>query len=116
MAEDTFKLTSDLIKGVSEKENRARINDLKLYRESTKQFSISPLYARYIGDTVTVAYNGNFKKFPVNGEQFSISVGHYNALMKYLHHIDRQIAISKTTSKFMDTQAAGDFKKIDTKK
>lgn len=116
MAEDTFKLTSDLIKGQTEKENRARENDLRIFRERTIQYSISPLYARYIGDTVTVAYNGNFKKFPVNGEQFSISVGHYNVLMKYLHHIDRQISISKTTAKFMDTQAAGDFKKIETKK
>jgi hypothetical protein len=59
-----------------------------------------------------VAYNGNFKKFPVDGTEFALTRGHYNALLKYLHHIDRQIRISKTTQKFMDTQAAGDFKKM----
>lgn len=112
MANDTFDLTSSLIKGVTDKENRARVNDMKLYRESIKRYAISPLYARYIGDTVTVAFNGNFKKFPVNGQEFTLSVGHYNALMKYLHFIDHQIRIAKTTAKFMDTQASGDFKKI----
>lgn len=112
MANDTFELTSKLIKGVTDKENSARKNDYKIYRTSNLKFSISPLYARYVGDTVVVAYNGNFKKFPVNGEEFSISQGHYNALMKYLHHIDKQIRIAKTNSKFMDTQAYGDFKKL----
>ena len=109
---DTFDLTSKLIKGATAKENLARNNDLKLYHEAGRKFAISPLYARYIGDTVTVAYNGNFKKYPVNGEQFDISEGHYNALMKYLHHIDRQIRIAKTNAKFMDTNTSGDFKKI----
>jgi hypothetical protein len=112
MAKDTFELTSSLIKGVTDLENKARSNDVKLYNEHNMRFSISPLYARYIGDTVTVAFNGNFKKFPVNGTEFSLSQGHYNALMKYLHHIDRQIRIAKTTAKFMDTQASGDFKKM----
>lgn len=112
MAKDTFELTSSLIKGVTDKENKARENDFRLYKESNLRYSISPLYARYIGDTVTVAFNGNFKKFPVNGEEFSITRGHYNALLKYLHHVDRQIRVAKTTQKFMDTQASGDFKKI----
>ena len=112
MAKDTFELTSSLIKGVQDRENLARENDLRLYRDSNLKFSISPLYARYIGDSVTVAFNGNFKKFPVDGTEFALTRGHYNALLKYLHHIDRQIRISKTTAKFMDTQAAGDFKKM----
>lgn len=109
---DTFELTSKLIKGVQERENRARVNDIKLYNESTITYSISPLYARYVGDTVTIAYNGNFKKLPVTGEEFVITRGHFNALMKFLRHIDRQIKISKTNAKFMDTNAVGDFKKI----
>jgi hypothetical protein len=109
---DTFELTSKLIKGVQEKENAARMNDLRLYQQSNMTYSISPLYARYIGDTVTVAYNGNFKKFPVTGEEFQITRGHYNSLTKYLRHIDRQIKISKTNAKFMDTNVTGDFKKI----
>jgi hypothetical protein len=112
MAKDTFELTSSLIKGVQDRETRARQNDMRLYRESNLKYSISPLYARYIGDTVTIAFNGNFKKFPVNGTEFTLSRGHYNALLKYLHHIDRQIRVAKTTAKFMDTQAAGDFKKM----
>jgi hypothetical protein len=112
MAKDTFELTSSLIKGVQDRENKARENDMKLYRDSNLRFSISPLYARYIGDSVTVAFNGNFKKFPVDGTEFALTRGHHNALLKYLHHIDRQIRISKTTQKFMDTQAAGDFKKM----
>lgn len=112
MAKDTFELTSSLIKGVQDRENKARNNDIKLFKESNLKYSISPLYARYIGDSVTVAFNGNFKKFPVNGTEFSLTKGHYNALLKYLHHIDRQIRVSKTTAKFMDTQAAGDFKKM----
>ena len=112
MANDTFELTSKLIKGVSDKENQAKRNDLKLYQQKTVVTSISPLYARYIGDTVNVAFNGNFRKFPVNGEQFQCSRGHYNALMKYLHHVDKQIRISKTNAKFMDQQVSGDFVKI----
>jgi hypothetical protein len=112
MAKDTFELTSDLIKGVSDRENKARQNDFQLYKQSVMEYAISPLYARYIGDTVTIAFNGNFKKFPVDGTEFVLSRGHYNALLKYLHHIDRQIRVSKTTAKFMDTQASGDFKKM----
>jgi hypothetical protein len=109
---DTFDLTSSLIKGVQEKETQARRNDLKLYQSSTLKTSISPLYARYIGETVTIAFNGNFKKFPVNGTQFEVTRGHYNALMKYLHHVDRQIKVAKTNAKFMDQHLSGDFKKI----
>lgn len=112
MAKDTFELSQQLIKGVSDKENAARRNDMRLYRAQTIKYSISPLYARYVGDTVTVAYNGNFKKFPVNGTQFDITIGHYNALMKYLHHIDRQIKIAKTNAKFIGDNVVGDFKKI----
>jgi hypothetical protein len=112
MAKDTFELTSSLIKGVQDRETKARQNDMRLYSESNLKYSISPLYARYIGDSVTIAFNGNFKKFPVNGDEFAITRGHYNALLKYLHHIDRQIRVAKTTAKFMDTQASGDFKKM----
>jgi uncharacterized protein YukE len=112
MAKDTFDLTSQLIKGVQNKETQARKNDLKLYQTSTLKTSISPLYSRYIGDTVTIAFNGNFKKFPVNGSQFELTRGHYNSLMKYLHHIDRQIKVAKTNAKFMDQNVSGDFKKI----
>lgn len=112
MANDTFELSSQLIKGVQDREQKARANDSKLYREHTLKASISPLYSRYIGDTVTIAFNGNFKKFPVDGTEFSLTQGHYNALMKYLHHIDRQIKVSKTNAKFMDTQTVGDFKKV----
>lgn len=112
MANDTFELTSTLIKGVQDRENKARINDVRLYQAQPKKYAISPLYARYVGDTVTVAFNGNFRKFPVNGEEFSLSDGHYNALIKYLRHIDKQIKIAKTNTKFMDTQASGDFKRM----
>lgn len=110
--QDTFELTSKLIKGVTERENRARQNDLQLYSNSNVKASISPLYARYIGDTVTVAFQGNFKKFPVDGTEFVLSQGHYNALMKYLHHVDRQIRVAKTNARFMGDNASGDFKKI----
>lgn len=109
---DTFELTSNLIKGVTNKETIAKINDLKIYKSPTIKFQISPLYARYIGNTVTVAFNGNFKKFPVDGSTFEISQGHYNALLKYLRHIDKQIKISQTQSKFMDTTYTGDFKRL----
>jgi hypothetical protein len=112
MAKDTFELTSSLIKGVESVEMEARNNDMKIFRESNLKYSISPLYARYVGESITVAFNGNFKKFPTDGTEFSLSRGHYNALLKYLHHIDRQIRIAKTTAKFMDTQASGDFKKM----
>ena len=112
MAKDTFELTSSLIKGVEGVEMEARNNDMKIFRESNLKYSISPLYARYVGESITVAFNGNFKKFPTDGTEFSLSRGHYNALLKYLHHIDRQIRIAKTTAKFMDTQASGDFKKM----
>lgn len=111
-SQDTFELTSQLIKGATKKENAAKRNDLKLYQEPSLTYQISPLYARYIGDTVTVAYNGNFKKFPVNGTEFLITRGHLNALLKYLHHVDRQISVAKTNAKFMGNEAVGDFKKI----
>jgi hypothetical protein len=112
MANDTFELASKLVKGVTERETLARKHDLKLYHSPDTLMSISPLYSRYIGDTVTIAFNGNFKKFPVNGEQFRISRGHRNALTKYLRHIDRQIRIAQTNVKFMDTQHSGDFKRM----
>lgn len=112
MAMDTFELTSGLTKGSQAKEQQARINDLKLYRGKTVKYSISPLYRRYIGSTVTIAFNGNFRKFPVDGTEISMSVGHYNALMKYLHSVDRQIKISQTQSKFMGDNVTGDFQKL----
>lgn len=112
MAHDTYDLTSKLIKGATEKEHAAIRNDAKLYKAKTRQYSISPLYARYIGSTVTVAFNGNFRKFPVDGTTFEISEGHYNALMKYLHSVDRQIKIAQQNAKFMDDNTQGDFKKI----
>lgn len=109
---DTFELSSKLMKGVTDKENEAVLNDLKIYKSPTMRFSISPLYQRYIGKTVTVAFNGNFKKFPVDGTSFEISQGHYNALMKYLRHIDKQIKIANQRSQFMDSTADGDFKRV----
>jgi hypothetical protein len=112
MANDTFELTSNLVKGLTEKENAAKRNDMRIYKGPQQEYSISPLYQRYIGDTVTVASNGNFKKFPVTGTSFKLSRGHFNALMKYLHHIDRQIRISQTNAKFQGETATGDFKKI----
>lgn len=112
MAKDTFDLTSSLMKGATEKEHAAIRNDAKLYKAQTRKFSISPLYSRYIGATVIVAFNGNFKKFPVDGTQFDISEGHYNALMKYLHSVDRQIKIAQQNAKFMGDNSQGDFKKI----
>jgi hypothetical protein len=112
MANDTFELTSKLVKGMTDRENAARRNDLKIYKAQLRETSISPLYQRYIGNTVTVAHNGNFKKFPVDGSMFKLSEGHYKALMKYLHHVDRQIKVSQTTAKFIDQNATGDFKKI----
>lgn len=112
MAKDTFDLTSSLMKGATAKENEARANDKKLFQAKTVKFSISPLYARYIGSTVTVAHNGNFRKFPVDGSQFDISQGHLNALQKYLHSVDRQIRIAQQNAKFMGDNEKGDFKKI----
>lgn len=112
MTNDTFELTSSLMKGATKKENEARINDKQIYSGTYIKFSISPLYARYIGSTVTVAFNGNFRKFPVDGSQFEISQGHYNALTKYLHAVDRQIKIAQQNAKFMGDNTSGDFKKI----
>lgn len=112
MAKDTFELTSSLIKGATAKEHEAIKNDAKLFKAQTRKHSISPLYARYIGSSVTVAYNGNFKKFPVDGTEFEITEGHYNALMKYLHSVDRQIKIAQQNAKFMGDNQVGDFKKI----
>ena len=59
--QDTFELTSKLIKGVTERENEPVKNDLQLYSNSNIKASISPLYARYIGDTVTVAFKETLK-------------------------------------------------------
>ena len=112
MANDTFELTSQLMKGAAAKEQLAKHNDYKIYKGATEKFSISPLYARYIGSTVTVAHNGNFKKFPVDGTQFEIPVGHLNVLQKYLRSIDRQIRIAQQNAKFMGDNTNGDFKRI----
>lgn len=112
MANDTFELTSQLMKGAAAKEQLAKQHDYKVYKGATELFSISPLYARYIGTTVTVAHNGNFKKFPVDGTQFEIPVGHLNSLQKYLRSVDRQIKIAQQNAKFMGQDAVGDFKKI----
>lgn len=112
MAKDTFELTSQLMKGAAAKEQLAKQHDYKVYKGATERFSISPLYARYVGSTVTIAHNGNFKKFPVDGTQFEIPVGHLNALKKYLRSIDRQIKIAQQNAKFMGENETGDFKKI----
>jgi len=110
--EDTFNLTSSLVKGVENKEREAQQNDIKLYKESNIRYSISPLYARYVGNTITIAFNGNFRKLPVDGSEFVLSRGHYNALKKYLNHIDRQIKIAQKSSKFMDEHVNGDFRHL----
>lgn len=112
MAQDTFELTSKLMKGAAAKEQLAKQHDFKVFKGQTEKFSISPLYARYIGKTVTVAHNGNFKKFPVDGTQFEIPVGHLNVLQKYLRSIDRQIKIAQQNARFMGENETGDFKKI----
>ena len=113
MANSTSELTSlDLIKGVTERENEAKKNDMKIYKSPTVKTSISALYARYLGNTVTVAFNGNFMKLPVDGSTFEVSRGHYNELMKYLRHIDRQIRISQQNAKFMGHNEQGDFKPL----
>ena len=112
MAKDTFDLATSLIKGVSDKEVQARQNDARLYRESIKKVSVSPLYARYVGKSITIAFNGNFRKIPVTGEEVEITQGHYNALMKYLRHVDKQINIAQNNARFMGSDATGDFRKI----
>jgi hypothetical protein len=112
MAQDTFELTSKLMKGAADKEQLAKQHDFKVFKGKTEKFSISPLYARYIGKTVTVAHNGNFKKFPVDGTQFEIPVGHLNVLQKYLRSIDRQIKIAQQNARFMGDNETGDFKRI----
>lgn len=110
--ETNYDLIRALTKGHTDKENQARANDMRLYRGKTIRTHISPLYARYIGTTVTIAFNGNFRKLPVDGTSFEISRGHYNALMKYLRSVDRQIKVAQNNAKFMDGNATGDFKKI----
>lgn len=112
MALDTFELSSSLMKGVQDREHKAQVNDIKLYREKPIMTSISPLYQRYIGNTVIIAFNGNFRKFPVDGSQFACSKGHYNALQKYIRHIDRQILLQQKQSKFIDQNETGDFKRM----
>lgn len=112
MAQDTFELTSKLMKGAAAKEQLAKQHDFKVFKGKTEKFSISPLYARYIGKTVTVAHNGNFKKYPVDGTQFEIPVGHLNVLKKYLRSIDRQIKIAQQNARFMGNNETGDFKRI----
>ena len=110
--QDTFELTSNLVKGVEAKENQAKKNDIKIYKESNIRYSISPLYARYVGKTITIAFNGNFRKLPVDGSEFVISRGHYNALRKYMNHLDRQIRLQQQQSNFMGDQVTGDFKRL----
>ena len=100
------------MKGAAAREQLAKHHDYKVFKGETVKFSISPLYARYIGTTVTVAHNGNFKKFPVDGTQFDIPVGHLNVLQKYLRSIDRQIRIAQQNAKFMGDNTNGDFKRI----
>lgn len=112
MAQDTFELTSKLMKGAAAREQLAKQHDYKVFKGQTEKFSISPLYARYIGKTVTVAHNGNFKKYPVDGTQFEIPVGHLNVLKKYLRSIDRQIKIAQQNARFMGDNETGDFKRI----
>lgn len=114
MSKDAFDLSSKLIKGVTEKEHKARANDLKLYRTKGIKTRISPLYEKYTGGTVLVAHNGNFRKYPVDGTEFTLSQGHYRRLRKYLQHIDRDIKTAATNAKFIDTTMRGDFKKIPT--
>ena len=109
---DTFELTSSLMKGAENKENQARQNDIKIYKGETIKYSISPLYARYVGKTITIAFNGNFRKLPVDGREFEISRGHYNALKKYLNFLDRQIRIAQQNANFMGEQTNGDFKRL----
>ena len=110
--QDTFDLTSSLVKGTENKERLAKQNDFKLYKGATVKYSISPLYARYVGKTITIAFNGNFRKLPVDGTEFEISQGHYNALKKYLNHLDRQIKIAQQNANFMGEQTNGDFKRL----
>lgn len=107
---DAYDVTSGLIKGVQQVEARAQRNDMKLFKETTMTYAISPIYAKYIGPTVTIAFNGNFRKFPINGMDFTLSKGHYNALRKYLRSVDRQIQMQQTNVKFMDSTVTGDFK------
>ncbi len=112
MAQDTFELTSSLIKGVNDREAKATANDKKLAHSKLIETSISPLYQRYIGSHITIAYNGNFMKLPVDGSKVYLSKGHYDALQKYIRHIDRNIKISQQNSKFMGQQVTGDFRHI----
>lgn len=100
------------MKGAAAKEQLAKQHDFKVYKGATERYSITPLYARYIGTTVTIAHNGNFKKFPVDGTEFEIPVGHLNVLKKYLRSIDRQIKISQQNAKFMGENTNGDFKRM----
>lgn len=110
--QDTFELTSNLVKGVENKENQAKLNDVKIFKSKTIKYSISPLYARYVGKTITIAFNGNFRKLPVDGSEFEISQGHFNALKKYLNFLDRQIRIAQQNANFMGEQVNGDFKRL----
>ena len=112
MAQDTFELTSNLVQGAKEKELQAQKNDIRLYKGKVIKYSISPLYARYVGKYITIAFNGNFRKLPVDGTEFEISEGHYNALKKYLNFLDRQIRISQQNANFMGENVQGDFKRI----
>lgn len=117
MTYDTYKpsqvqVNAGLIEGQKEMEARASISNARIANSNLIQTSISPLYQRYIGKTVTIAFNGNFMKLPVDGSSFSLSQGHYNALQKYLRHIDKQIKISNNNAQFMGTTARGDFRQV----
>lgn len=107
---NVYDLTNNLIKGVTEKENRARENDYKIYKGPTIKTFIAPTYARYIGKTCTTAFNGNFRKWPVDGTTFEIPLGHYAALRTYIRYIDEQINTASTNVNFMGDQTPGDFK------
>lgn len=119
MTHGTFKpslsdveVNAGLIEGQKIMEARAIKAHEKIANSNLVEVSISPLYQRYIGKYVTIAFNGSFMKLPVDGSTVRISRGHYNALKKYLNSIDRQIKIAANNATFMNTTANGDFRKI----
>lgn len=119
MTNGTFKpslsgveVNAGLIEGQKTMEAKANLSNAKIANSKLIEANISPLYQRYIGKHVIIAFNGNFMKLPVDGTTFRLSRGHYNALKKYLNSIDRQIKIAANNTKFMDTTANGDFRKI----
>lgn len=109
---DSFKLSSDFNNGVKEIEKRSIINNNKIAQSQLITYRIPPLYAQYIGSTVTIGFNGSFMKLPVDGSAFQLSRGHYNQLIKYLKHVDKQVKIAQQNAKFMDMNVNGDFRKM----